>query len=526
MKNTKRVILYFIMSFILTLGGCNKPPVEVPEEEIIPPDYNHITWQTDRVSTTSAKRLEDNRFYIEHTNEDGSVVYYNLGSYTMKDNQIYYQSNENFPTLFVQQGDRIVYHSYDNILTNIYFSRFQDLGYTIGIYDIGTIENGRCILAADSSHVLPLCNDADFFELLEAETILIDELGETLPTGYTYFDIATTAPETLTGKTFTIKGNELQFYEDGLLIETRNCSDYDMSSFDPKSPKLEDITYPKLTSETVRSGILYGLKKDSNYYLEYYAGTYFGSATMKANIHVYSIKEYYHTHDYNVLEGTLFEIELPKEMKNGLYTVGLGINGGGTFRLVTGEDYAIYDDFFSDYTFPENIVGMYSEVDRYNILQPASSLENATKASVIPAGTNNLYFSYVAGEDTSFLYKKDGAVIKNIQIKYKDLIESLPEADLITIYEVGEMPIINLYYENAKSVPSTLKNFSIEGASVNILENVDILFLRGGKIFFSPVSGTDGIMVANATVTKFENINGAPNPDITLEMFESGGGIH
>lgn len=168
---------------MLCFAGCRK----APETEDTPPDYQHITWQTDAVKSAGPHSMGDGAFYVEHTNGDGTKVYYELGTPAYGENNLYYTAGrEDIPTLFLGQGDRLVYHSYTKLLSNIFFTRMEDLGYTIGIYDISSLENGRCYLSTGTDHVLPLCDDAGFLEKQEAEDILIDEMGPLLPAGYVF----------------------------------------------------------------------------------------------------------------------------------------------------------------------------------------------------------------------------------------------------------------------------------------------------------------------------------------------------
>lgn len=100
-----------------------------------------------------------------------------------------------------------------------------------------------------------------------------------------------------------------------------------MTAFREEAPDISDIRYPKLTSDILQKGILYGLEKNEKYHLEYYSGTYYAASDMTADIHIYSPKEYYHTNRYRLLQGTLFEIQLPV-LEDGIYSAGtaLGVN--------------------------------------------------------------------------------------------------------------------------------------------------------------------------------------------------------
>ena len=127
----KRFLSLLLLSSLCSLlfAGCKKE-VPVVEEEIVPPDYNHITWQTDNVSYKTVNSLSDNTFYIEHVEEDGEIIYYELGTPISSGVNYYYSAgNEDIPTLFLGQGDRLIYHSYSILrilLSFLYMLLFPD----------------------------------------------------------------------------------------------------------------------------------------------------------------------------------------------------------------------------------------------------------------------------------------------------------------------------------------------------------------------------------------------------------------
>lgn len=515
-ESLKRLLWLCILTTVLAAAGCKK----APKTEEAPPDYQHITWQTDAVNSVRPRGMDDGAFYVEHTNEDGTKVYYSLGTPASGEDSLYYLAgHEDTPTLFLGQGDRLVYHSNTLLLRDIFLTRLEDLGYTIGIYNISSMENGRCYLSTESDHVLPLCTDAGFLEEQEAENILIDEMGLLLPSGYEFG-----TPEE--GKrTCVLEDGILSFYDGLTLTVARTAEDYDMSGMSETEPSLADLRYPKLTSEILQKGILYGLEKNETYHLEYYSGTYYATSNMTANIHIYSPKEYFHTNQYNVLQSTLFEIVLP-ELENGIYAVGT-ISGAerAVFRLIREAEYSI-DDVFDTYRFPEGIYGISSETASQNRLYVQSGMKNAAGLSgealavsedniVTLADETGCYFFYETDtyeEDEekdngiSWYYRKDGIELGRILHRHKDFFQSFaafPEMEpqeegtetLITVVELPENRyIVRFYgYENIPYEVPVLGETVVQSC----LE-ADILFTHGSGLFLMPMPETSGVVVLNA----------------------------
>ena len=440
-RKQKTHFLCLLLLFSCVIAGCGKPqPATVPQsQEQSTKDYSNVSWQTDNVSSTkSTSTMSDNTFYIEHKKEDGSVVYYNLSSPTMSESNVYYLSgSEDIPTLFLGQNDRLLFHSYSNLLQNIYFTRLQDLGYTVGIYDIATLENGRCYLPTGTEHVLPLCTDATFLDTQEANNILIDEMGKTLPSGY---EPMSPRPNK---KTYSYWNEKLYYYDGYKLTNVISTDQYIVDNVE--SPTAQNVHYPKLNAETVQKGILYGLEQDALYHLEFYTGTYYEKADMKANIHIFSHKEYFHTNQYDVLQSTLFEIELPK-MENGIYLVGLTVGNGKAFRLINDDAYD-FADTFDKYVLPNGLYGMKSETPAYNQLNVLGDIEDCTYvADTSEYDVGDLFYQYSAANNTyfddngiSWFYQKDGVQVGRILERHKDYL--LPEDNLIeyAIYTLTEM---------------------------------------------------------------------------------------
>lgn len=504
MKYWKWLVTLMVAVFI---AGCGQEE-EVVEE--VPLDYEHITWQTDHVRAVSERSLEDCTFYVEHIREDGKKEYYPLGTPVSGGGNLYYVSgSEDIPTLFLGQGDRLVFHSYGTILSDIYFSRVKDLGYTIGIYNISSLENGRCYLGTGDSNILPVCTDSGFLERLEAESILIDEMGELLPSGYSFGEVEEEA------KTCSIKDGEILFYDGMELAETRLLAGYDTSWFDEENPSLSDIRYPSLTADNLQSGILYGLKKDAKYHLEYYSGTYYGTSDMTANIHIYTPVEYYHTNQYSLLQGTLFEIELPEVCKDGIYTVGTSMTGNpAAFRLILGSEYSIQDDF-NDFLFPEGLSGIYSESASHSYLQVSRAKRDATLIAD-PGDAMECYFRYTTGVGTSFYYKEGDVEYGRILEHHEgifgcfqaDEVQFGPGAVLIAMQDVRDGScIVNVFQNetkfrlNSEQFDEILEAHGIpetEGVTINVFMGADLVFLKDGMIWFRPQPDMDGVLVLNA----------------------------
>lgn len=498
-RNTKLRLTLTLLGCTLLFAGCKK---EVPVEEPIILDYQHITWQTDLVTTVGSRSMDDGSFYVEHTNEDGSKVYYDLGTPTKEDNNYYYiAGTEDIPTLFLGQGDRLLYHSYTQLLQNIHFTRLEDLGYTIGIYDISSLENGRCILATGSDHVLPLCRDAGFLTEQEASNILIDEMGITLPSGYVFGE------PTEGTLTCSLSDGILSFYNGTELVTTRNTVDYDMSEFDEAAPELSDIHYPKLTSNVLNKGILYGLEKNQSYHLEFYSGTYYTTSDMTANIHILTQKEYFHTNEYELLQGTLFEVVLP-ELKNGIYSIGTNESNYRTVRIINESEYSI-DDVFDEYTLPNNVYGCLSETANYNQIQLNPNLEDGTiTANIDDESLSNYYFRYETETDEpvtdngfSWYYKKDDVELGRILDRHAEFFTDT-SATLCTVVEVeyeGEINYIVRRFgiEDGVTIEYSIPLVEAGDVYIETFKTADFLFLYDSEIDIIPKTGTYGIIAIN-----------------------------
>lgn len=543
-------LLLLILCLAIGCGETSQPPVaqEIEESET---EDGRITWQTDNVtSTKSTTTMSDNTFYIEHTNEDGSVLYYNLGSPSLSDPNAYYLSGtEDIPTLFVGQGDRLLFHSYANLLQNIYFTRLQDLGYTIGIYDIATLENGRCYLPTGKDHVLPLCTDATFLDNEEAKNILIDEMGKTLPSGY-----EASAP-TPNKKTYSYWNKNLYYYDGYKLMDVISTEDYKVDN--TEYPTAKNVHYPKLNSDTVQRGVLYGLEKDALYHVEFYTGTYYEKADMKANLHILSQKEYFHTNQYEVLQSTLFEIELP-EMKNGVYLVGLNAGNGKAFRLINEDSYE-KTDTFDEFVLPKGLYGIKSDTPAYNNLNVFGDIEDCTyvtETSEFETGT--LHFEYSAKNNTyfedngiSWFYQKDGVQVGRILERHKDLLlpkDNLIEYAIYTLTEVNsgkyikrcflpletkepiieeivfEEPVDDLLEDmmgQVKDNPLFEDMFSEEEPELVTIEvfeesftDCDLAFIHEEGLLLNPKKGMTGIVVLNAVREGEPNVSILPANNI------------
>ena len=494
-----RKLLCFSLIFLFTtslLCGCKKDPVV---EEVIPPDYNHITWQMDKTTTVSVTHMADGAFYVEHTDENGYKTYYELGEPSPSDNMFYYLSGqEDIPTLFLGQGDRLVYHTYTGLLRDVYFSRLEDLGYTIGIYNISDLENGRCILMANSDHVLPLCTDAGFLQEQEAETILIDEMGISLPQGYT-FGVPTEAM-----KTVQLKDETLEFYDGLTLTTTRDIKNYVMTNFKPEAPDMKDIRYSKLTSDNLQRGILYGLEKDQSYHLEFYSGTYYTTADMKANIHMLYPREHFHTNQYDVRQGSLFEIDIP-DFENGIYIVGTNLGYGKAFRFVRESEYSI-DDKFDTFMFPDNVKGVISKTDSKHQLNIYGKEDDSSgRADMGEVYYETAIFNYETEPDrekydngVSWYYKKDDIELGRILNRHAEYFTQKEEATLTTVVELhNKKKIVRIFDFTGEEylLPDSMTDVFLE-----IFEGNDYLFVTDAGLALTPRKNNYGMLALNGTL--------------------------
>lgn len=76
------------------------------------------------------------------------------------------------------------------------------------------------------------------------------------------------------------------------------------------------------------AGIITGMEKDASYEITYYAGTYYGTATVTADTHFFQSYEMYSLSDIQITKNGYVSIRLPEDLECGYYD----IDGAGFFK--------------------------------------------------------------------------------------------------------------------------------------------------------------------------------------------------
>lgn len=269
MKNKIISVLLMTLLFASTImSGCGER--EKTENEILDKTVEGvINFETSELGISSdsknfESKLTSGTYYVVHNNVYYPVYQYGTNYedvpkyYTQPERQAYFTTeNEiNIPTLF--EGDTLVYYSTDALLDYINWERYYDLGYTIGLINLKTMESGRVYLDLSDEDEVCIIPDSELYAMydLGAENILIDKIG-------------------------------------GVQID---------KSF-------------------VTDGIISVTKKSKTYDLEVYTGTYFKHYTATANTHVLKAYELFASIEYKTLQEFFYEIEIPEYFVDGYYMV-------------------------------------------------------------------------------------------------------------------------------------------------------------------------------------------------------------
>jgi len=130
--------------------------------------------------------LIDNNYYVLHEGTYYPLYSYlnNYGNEIAEDRvvpsrmEFFTTENEiNIPTLFLGQGDKLVYYSTSSLLDYITWERYYDMGYTVGCFNIQTLTNNRCYL--DMEEDIPLVPDSELYSILNLNVnqVLLDKIG-------------------------------------------------------------------------------------------------------------------------------------------------------------------------------------------------------------------------------------------------------------------------------------------------------------------------------------------------------------
>lgn len=329
----KRILALFMAAFTMVpLTGCGM--------EDITSQINNITSmfgtsaeedesQADQTSGqgVSERNLETDEFYVLHNgvyypawmdkaNYDQTESPDEVVEYDPSKRQLYYSEEEeqNIPTLYLAKGDKLIFSKNTDALDYVTFERYQDLGYTIPIYNIhattgGTRyyidldeDEGGCIMEGSNLETLP--ND-----FVEGQYLTLSNLGRR--------DITTD----LVRSVIHIDGTDSQ------------GNPYD------------DID---LYSKTIT-----GVVKDETYDLEVYDGTNYNHYLATADMHVFEQMELFKSTDFTALKSNAWEVTIPDYIKTGYYRLYMNAIDSssytGLIRIVTGDSYDINDkDSFNE----------------------------------------------------------------------------------------------------------------------------------------------------------------------------------
>lgn len=94
---------------------------------------------------------------------------------------------------------------------------------------------------------------------------------------------------------------------------------------------IETINGRQVTEDMVNeAGVILGMEEDMDYEISFYAGTYYGTAIVKADTHFFQCYEPYKINDFVMTKNGYEAIYLPEDLKSGYYE----LNGEGIFRYI------------------------------------------------------------------------------------------------------------------------------------------------------------------------------------------------
>jgi hypothetical protein len=319
----KALILLLIFTMVFSLAGCKKGPKEkdtttqLGNLENVESDETYVDSEANAansdsespeitgyppVTYLSIEDVPEGTYAIEHTKEDGSVVYYRLydawgghatydnrgiitgyilnifnvgerreGAYNIDPTRFCWVKSDYdetcIPTMY--ENDKLIYKSINTITDGFALERFSDEGYTIGLAGLIKSNSGNYIYNFQSGYSQP-----------DSDTVNIDDLG----------------------------ANEIY---------------------------LVSVGKDRVTDENVSpTGFIKGLTKNKNYICDVRTGTISKQAAFKANIHVFVSLEQYMISKFYFSNPLYIEISLEKSMPTGYYS----INGVGLFRYITSKD--------------------------------------------------------------------------------------------------------------------------------------------------------------------------------------------
>ncbi len=289
-------------------------------------------------------KLVSGSFYVIH---DG--YYYPAFSYasnydfsdTMEDyinpnmkRQMYFtEENElEIPTLFLANGDTLVYYDTENILDYVKWERYQDLGYTIGVYNI---------------------HQTDYAKLA-------------------YIDLEE---------------------DEGCIISGSSLEEIGANVISP-FVSLIRIGDVYIKDDLVQNGLISGATAGESYDLEAYDGTNYNHYIATADMHAFQAYEMFASIETEPLQQFAWKVAVPDYFVNGYYKVNAICQNtsvyDGLIRIV------VWGDSFINTaeTFNEQLLYPYSEeqiakgdIDESGFLYQYSECEELNKFSTMAVGT-------------------------------------------------------------------------------------------------------------------------------------------
>lgn len=304
----------FLLCFILAgtlFSGCAVPEraIQLLEEaglveEVEEPDYSMVSGELESVSVefptgTGYYVWHDGLYYPcmlkDWTDDEGFAKdYYMSTDYDdLRVKKHRFALNATYdvkvPTLYLENGDMLIYYSPRSILNYYVFAKYWDLGYSIPIVNYYT-------------------------------TVA----------GYPYISISVKA--------------EAGSYSCSLLPSKLKDSILEMERFsdddDYASMRFLALNGTPVDESYIENGIIYGLNKNESYLVNATIGSDNYDFTAAAEYHFFMEGEIYTEATYETLYDDTYRIDIPDYLTSGYYMMG----NGQVFRLVTeGDTYDLYN---------------------------------------------------------------------------------------------------------------------------------------------------------------------------------------
>ncbi len=263
------VCLLTAMTLIFT--GCSMVPKKEVVEDTRPLEEKYID------------DLEDGKYYIRHTDYTCEQPYFGTGTFSQgsissnasRERILWYKYDfQNIPTMY--KDDSLIMYTTGVLNESVYFERFVDLGYTIGLCGLSYMPSGRVCVGTKKNTIKTYPGgDTDEFLYFNNDTVIIETLG-------------------------------------GVKLRKENTDKY-----------------------LTEYGTIKGLEYAQQYAAEVYEGSIRHEMTFVSDIRVLASSEVIHTLSYEFEGGKLIRITLPKGLKSGYYL----LNGVGIFRYVNDTTY-------------------------------------------------------------------------------------------------------------------------------------------------------------------------------------------